>query len=160
MSDIDPFFSLVGGEFLNPQALSNHLMSVFIYHRLSRTLHVDDTINYTDKLDFLFKLFGVAHGAMAFHPSIKEAGLHPTAEAPYVFRDWMNSMLFDWPFDNICCAHLGVKIGGAHAQVVELLNNTEPLFAKLSERNRKKNPEGELSEGDNFNTDITGDECG
>lgn len=135
-------------------------MSVFIYHRLSRTLHVNDTINYTDKLSFLLKLFGVTHGEMAFHPSIKGSGLHPTAEAPYLFRDWMYNMLQDWPFDNLCCAHLDVKLGGAHAQVTELLNSAEPMFAKLSERNRKKNPEGELPTDYNFNTDITGEECG
>jgi hypothetical protein len=135
-------------------------MSVFIYHRLSYTLHVDDTINYTDKLSFLLKLFGVAHGVMAFHPSIKGSGLHPTPEAPYLFRDWMRNILLDWPFENICCAHLDAKIGGTHAQVAELVNNSEPLFVKLSERNRKKNPEGELPPDSNYNTDITGDDCG
>lgn len=135
-------------------------MSVFVYHRLSRTLHVDDTINYTDKLDFLFKLFGVSQGVMAFHPSIKGSGLHPTAEAPYLFRDWMRNMLSDWPFESICCAHLDVKVGGAHGRVIELLNNAEPLFAKLSERKGKNNPEGTLLADDNYNTDTIGDDCG
>jgi hypothetical protein len=135
-------------------------MSIFVYHRLSRTLHVDDTINYTGKLTFLLKLFGVGHGQLAFHTSIKGPGLHPTAEAPYLFRDWMRNMLLDWPFDNICCAHLGAKIGGAHTLVAELLDKTEPMFLKLSERNRKKNPNGELPPDNNLNTDITGGECG
>lgn len=58
----------------------NHLMSVFIYHRLSHTPYVDDAINYIDKFDFLLKLFGITHGVMALHPSIKTSGLHSTAE--------------------------------------------------------------------------------
>ncbi|CAF3965228.1 unnamed protein product, partial [Rotaria sp. Silwood1] len=34
-----------GAEFVNPQPESrNHFISVFVYHRASRTLHVDDTI--------------------------------------------------------------------------------------------------------------------
>jgi hypothetical protein len=152
---------IVGAEFINPQPeSSNRFISVFMYHRLSRTLHVDDTIMYTDKLAFLLKLFGYPHGVMTFHPSIKGHGLHPTAEAPYLFRDWMRNMLHDWPFDNICCAHMGMKIGEAHAQVAELLDNAEPLFVKLSEKKRKKNPEGELPPGNHPNTDVTGEECG
>ena len=135
-------------------------MSVFIYHRLSRTLHVDDTIMYTNKLALLLKLFRQSHGVMVFHPSIKGPGLHSTAEAPYLFRDWMHNMLYDWSFDNICCAHLEVKRGDAHAEVTKLLNKTEPLFAKLSKKNRKKNPKGELPAGNHYNTDVTGDECG
>ncbi len=135
-------------------------MSVFIYHPSSRTLHVDDTIMYRDKLTRLLRLFGHSDGVMVFHPSIKGPGLHPTAEAPYLFRDWMRNMQHDWQFDNICCANMDVKIGGAHAGVVKLLEKTEPLFAKLSKKNRKKNPNGELPTGDNPNTDVTGDECG
>jgi hypothetical protein len=115
---------------------------------------------FTDKLAFLLKLFGYPQGVMTFHPVIKSSGLHPTAEAPYLFRDWMRNMLHDWPFDNICCAHMNVKIGEAHAQVTELLNKTESLFFKLSEENRKKNPEGKLPAGDHSNTDVTGEDCG
>jgi hypothetical protein len=97
---------------------------------------------------------------MAFHPSIKSVGLHPTSDAPYLFRDWMRNMLDDWPFENICCAHMGVKIGGAHADVVTLLDRAEHLFTKLSEKNRKKNPEGDLPTGNYHNMNIIEDECG
>ncbi|CAF1236831.1 unnamed protein product [Adineta ricciae] len=150
-----------GAEFVNPQPeSSNHFVSVFVYHPVSKTLHVDDTIMYSEKPGFLLKLFGMKDGAMAFHPSIKSAGLHPTAEAPYLFRDWMRNVLKDWHFDNICCAHLGVKIGGAHADVTTLLNSAEPLFEKLSKRNQKKNPSGELPPENHPNTNVSGDECG
>jgi hypothetical protein len=115
---------------------------------------------YAEKPGFLLKLFGFKNGAMAFHPSIKSAGLYPTADAPYLFRDWMRNVLRDWPFDNICCAHLGVKIGGAHVDVATLLDKAEPLFAKLSDKNRKKNPGSELPVGSHPNMNVSGDECG
>ncbi|CAF1066866.1 unnamed protein product [Adineta steineri] len=150
-----------GAEFINPQPeSSNHFISVFVYHLSSKTLHVNDTIIYADKPNFLFRLFGYKHGKMVFHPSIKTVGLHPTEDSPYLFRDWMRSMLHDWPFENICCAHMGVKIGGAHDDVVTLLNESESLFKKLSTKNRKRNPDGELPIGNHYNMNIVGDECG
>jgi hypothetical protein len=69
-------------------------------------------------------------------------------------------MLNDWPFDNICCAHSGVKIGGAHEQVVLLVNTAERLFNKLSKKNRKKNRDNESPDGNQPNMNVTGDECG
>ncbi|CAF3803740.1 unnamed protein product [Rotaria socialis] len=150
-----------GAEFINPQPeSSNHFSSVFVYHRASATLHVDDTIIYAEKSNFLLKLFGYKDGTMAFHPSIKNVGLHPTSDAPYLFRDWMRDMLNDWPFENICCAHMGVKKGGAHRDVFTLLVKAERLFGKLSERNRKRNPEGELPTGNHHTMNILEDECG
>jgi hypothetical protein len=154
-------FFLSGAEFVNPQPeSSNHFSSVFVYHPSSATLHVDDTIIYTDKPGFLLKLFGFKTGSMAFHPSIKSVGLYRTSDAPYVFRDWMRKMLHDWPFENICCSHMGVKIGGAHADVVTLLDRTERLFAKLSEKNLRRNPAGDLPVGNHQDMNIIGDECG
>ncbi|CAF2456501.1 unnamed protein product [Rotaria sp. Silwood2] len=150
-----------GAEFVNPQPEStNHFVSVFIYHPTSRTLHVDDTIMYAEKPGFLLKLFGYKDGAMAFHPSIKNSGLYPTSDAPYLFRDWMRKVLHDWPFENICCAHIGVKVGGAHADVTTLLNNAEHLFAKLSEKNRKKNPGDGIPHDNHSNMNVSGNECG
>ena len=146
---------------MNPQPeSSNHFSSVFVYHAASATLHVDDTIIYTDKPGFLLKLFGFKADTMAFHPSIKTVGLHLTSDAPYAFRDWMRTILHDWPFENICCAHMGVKIGGAHADVTALLHRVERLFVKLSEKNRRKNPDGEIPIGSHYNMNISGDECG
>jgi hypothetical protein len=151
----------IGCEFVNPLPESNnHFVSVFVFHRPSRTLHVDDTIIYGDHPGFLLKLIGFKHGTMAFHPSIKGPGLYPTAEAPFEFRDWMKTMLNDWPFDNICCAHSGIKVGGAHEQIVQLVNNAGPLFHKLSEKNRKKNPDNEIPIGNHPNMNVSGDECG
>ncbi|UJR11218.1 hypothetical protein I4U23_015399 [Adineta vaga] len=149
-----------GGEFVNPRHGSSHLMSVFIYHRASKTLHVTDTIMYTDKFKPILRFFGMTRGVIIFHPSIKTHGLHPTADAPLLFRDWMRNMLQDWPFENLCCAHLDVKLGGAHHLVTRLLNKTEPTLIKVSKKNKKKNPNGELPTGSFPNTDVVGDECG
>lgn len=82
-------------------------------------------------------IFGVETGSLIFHPSINDGGLHPTSEAPLQFRDWMNKMLQDWDFDNLCTAHMGIKMGGAHLLVQELVNRSEKLFQELSERNNK-----------------------
>ncbi|CAF5041552.1 unnamed protein product [Rotaria sp. Silwood1] len=150
-----------GAEFINPQPEStNHFISVFVYHPASQTLHVDDTILYAEKPGFLLKLFGCKDGAIAFHPSIKTSGLYPTRDAPYLFREWMRNVLYDWPFENMCCAHIGVKLGGAYADVVTLLNNTEPLFAELSEKNRKKIPLDRTSSSNQTNMNTKDNECG
>jgi hypothetical protein len=69
-------------------------------------------------------------------------------------------MLRDWAFKNIFCAQMVVKIGGAHVDIPTLLNKTERLFTKLSERNRKRNPEGEIPIDNHYNMNDIGDECG
>jgi len=150
-----------GGEFVNPvPESSNHFSSVFVFHKPSRTLHVDDTIMYGEDPGFFVKLAGLKKGHFAFHPAMKSSGLYPTAEAPFVFRDWMKKMLTDWDFDNICTAHIGSKIGGAHAAVVDLTNDAEKLFEKLSEENKKKNPDGVIKSDSHPNMNVSGDECG
>ena len=46
---------------------------------------------------------------MSFHPSIKGPGLLPTPEAPYQFKEFIEGILRDWDFDNICAAHMGTS---------------------------------------------------
>lgn len=109
-----------------------------MYHRNSKTLHVDDTLIYAEDPSWLVRIFfGIEAGSLIFHPSINDGGLYPTAEAPLKFRDWMNKMLQDWDFDNLCTAHIGIKTDGAHLLVHELVNRSEKLFEELSERNSK-----------------------
>lgn len=131
--------SLTGAEYVNPQPeKSNHFVSVFVFHRDSKTLHVDDTLMYAENPGIVYRMFGLKAGATVFHPSIKDDGLYPTAEAPLQFRDWMNQLLKDWTFDNLCTAHIDAKSGGAHAVVEELMKNSEKFFTDLSERNKNK----------------------
>jgi len=147
-----------GAEYVHPQPeKTNHFVSVFTYHRDSKTLHVDDTLMYADNPGILFRLFGIKTGSAMFHPSIKDDGLYPTPEAPLQFRDWMKKILEDWDFENLCTAHIGVKAGGAHAAVAELVKDSEKFFDDLSERNKKKNPP---SVGKSNDWAVSGNECG
>ncbi|XP_037040368.1 uncharacterized protein LOC119077304 [Bradysia coprophila] len=127
-----------GAEYFDPQPEdTNHFVSIFVYHRNSKTLHVDDTLIYAEDPSWPVRLvFGVQAGSLKFHPSMADGGLYRTVEAPLQFRDWMKKLLDDWDFENLCTAHIGVKKGGAHDAVRELVNESEKLFEELSERNR------------------------
>lgn len=146
-----------GAEFVAPvPERTNHFSSVFVYHRQSRTIHVDDTISVAHQPGFLMKLLGYKHGDMGFHPTIKGNGLFPTPEAPYQFRDFIRGIINDWDFDNICAAHTGNKIGGAKEQLTKVLADAAPLFDKLSEKNKKKHAPIDPDHGHN----VQGNECG
>jgi hypothetical protein len=126
-----------GADFENP-AEKNHFISVFFYHALSKTIHVDDTINFFSKPGFVLRCAGLKDGDMHFHPTTFNIGLKPTAEAPIQFKEWVENLLNDWDFDNICSAHTGNKIGGAKEQLRLILEKTTPAFMKLSEKNKLK----------------------
>ncbi|CAF0926362.1 unnamed protein product [Didymodactylos carnosus] len=94
----------------------------------------------------------------------KEEGGFLCAECIGNRQEWIEES-----FSNDCCAHMGIRIGGAHQQVEETLNQASKLFAKLSEKNAKKNPTGEIPKTDQqqqelvqeqHNMNISGDECG
>lgn len=147
-----------GAEFVAPlPEKSNHFCCAFVYHKQSRTVHVDDTIMYCHKPGHLLKFAGFKEGTMMFHPSIKWAGLLPNREAPFAFRDWMKSILADWDFDNLCTAHLGNKVGGAKAQVEDLVQKAEPLFQKLT--TKREDPRYAPHE-EAHSHNVDGNECG
>jgi len=148
-----------GSEFVAPEPEThNHFNCVFVFHPASRTVHVDDTIMIGSNPGILLKLAGFKHGTMSFHPSIKNVGLYPTAESPYQFRDWLKEVIRDWDFDNICAAHMGNKIGGAKAQLTETLDKAEPLFKKISDRNKNKKPA--TVDPNEPQLTVSGNECG
>ncbi|PRP82259.1 hypothetical protein PROFUN_06271 [Planoprotostelium fungivorum] len=124
-----------GSEFVEP-AESNHFNSVWVFHRQSRTLHVDDTIMYLSDPPILAKL--LVKAGMSFHPTLKHGGLHETKEAPLQFRDFVKGVIADWDFDNLCAAHSQSKIGGAKNELIELLAESESVFLELSEKYAKK----------------------
>src|SRR5207244_2779860 len=75
-----------GAEFVNPQPEStNHFSCVFVYHKMSGTIHVDDTIMYSSNPGFLLRIVGFKEGSMMFHPTIRGPGLLPHPEAPFQF---------------------------------------------------------------------------
>jgi len=156
-----------GTEFRNPiPEDTNHCSSVFVFHPASRTIHVDDTILYSNNPGFLLRLGGYKQGTMCFHSSLKGVGFLPTPEAPWQFRDWVQGILKDWDFDNMATAHMGVRMGGAKKQLEEILVQAEPLFKKISDKNSKKgsaNVSAETEkeeEGEVQQMTVSGSECG
>lgn len=146
-----------GAEFVAPVPEDkNHFSGLFVFHKESRTIHNDDTIMIGSHPGILLKLAGFRHGSMSFHPSIKGPGLYHTAEAPYQFKEFIESVIRDWDFDNICAAHMGNKIGGAKEQLREVLVKAEPLFKRLSEKNKNKHHEHVDVPG----ILVEGNECG
>jgi len=146
-----------GAEFVAPTPeRTNHFSCVFVYHKQSKTIHVDDTIMYSQHPGFLLKLAGFKEGTMMLHLSIKGAGLLPNAEAPFQFRDWIKKLINDWDFNNICTSHSGYKIGGAKEQLIQVVEKAEPLFQKLT--NKRKDSTYKPSEVESHNVDK--DECG
>ncbi|KAL0483816.1 hypothetical protein AKO1_014030 [Acrasis kona] len=128
-----------GAEFVDPKPeKSNHFSCAWVYHRPSKTIHIDDTVMFAEAPGFLMRLFGFKKGTMAFHPSIKGPGLLPHPDSPFVFRDWVNKVIQDWDFENIVTAHVGNKIGGAKALLKETVDAAEPMFRDLHEQKKKK----------------------
>jgi len=114
-----------GAEFTAPiPESSNHFTCIHVFHEASRTLHVDDTVTYNVPFS----------GNMLFHPSLLTDGLYKIPESPDTFRDWMQKLIVDWNFDNICAAHNGVKIGGARSQLQGLLDDSDLVFVALITR--------------------------
>jgi hypothetical protein len=42
-----------------------------------------------------------------FHISLLKGGINRTKDAPMQFRSWIEDLLRDWDFDNLCTAHNG-----------------------------------------------------
>ncbi|CAM9399227.1 unnamed protein product, partial [Ectocarpus fasciculatus] len=114
-----------GAEFVNPPS-DNHFSCVFVFHRASQTIHIDDTVCYFEDPGCLLSLIGAKKGSMKFHTSMTKAGLLPTPEAPYDFKNWVQAIINEWDFDTVCTAHNGNKIGGAKAQLQDTLDRAEP----------------------------------
>ncbi|KAJ3202035.1 hypothetical protein HDU67_000837 [Dinochytrium kinnereticum] len=121
-----------GSEFVNPlPERTNHFSNVFVFHKASKTIHVDDTLLVFQNPGFLMRMAGLSDGQFAFHPSLLGPGLYPTEEAPKQFQCWMDKLLHDWDFENITSAHNGYYLGGAKEKIRRLLERTEEKLAKL-----------------------------
>eukprot|EP01113_Clastostelium_recurvatum_P007111 TRINITY_DN13289_c0_g1_i1.p1 TRINITY_DN13289_c0_g1~~TRINITY_DN13289_c0_g1_i1.p1 ORF type:complete len:286 (+),score=73.87 TRINITY_DN13289_c0_g1_i1:244-1101(+) len=131
-----------GAEFASPQPEYNHFTSAFVYHKASKTMHVDDTLNYAEKVPLLFRAF-MSPGQVSFHPTMKSVGILPHPSAPFEFRDWMNRLLTDWDIDNLCTAHGGIRMGGAGALIQAYVAQCEPVFQKMHQERVKKAQAGE-----------------
>ena len=135
-----------GAEFINP----GHFSCVFVFHRPSRTLHVDDTISYFDEtsgfINYLCLLFvlpvSIGSTGLYFHPSMfstkPKDGLLNTKEAAYDFKLWLLKLIDHWDFNNLCVAHKGRMLGGAQRAVRDLIDEYDKQFVAYS----KKYPNG------------------
>lgn len=127
-----------GSDFETPGP-DNHFSSVFVYHAASKTIHDDDTVCYFPKPGLLLRgIFGAKAASMTFHPTLTGVGLHHTAEAPLQFKEFIEKVIQDWDFENICTAHNGNKIGGAKAKLQKTLVANTPTLLRLSEKYGKK----------------------
>jgi len=155
-----------GAEFRAPMPeASNHFSSVWVYHKESATVHIDDTVMYFENPSGLLK-FAKKHNTMEFHVSLPGPGLYPAPDAPSQFKQWVQGILADWEFDNMVCAHTGVKIGGAKEALRQTLEKAEPIFEKLEKKHKDNTPLGESEGGDEnepkdcANYNVDGNECG
>lgn len=120
-----------GADFIEPDE-NNHFNSVFLFHKASKTIHIDDTVLYFEGSGFLLRLLGKSNGKMEFWDLTK--GLQKNSQAPLSFQSSIEKILDDWDFDNICAAHNANKIGGAKNLLRETLEKAKPLLLKLSRK--------------------------
>lgn len=119
-----------GAEFEFPPAEDIHFSSVVVLHAPSKTIHVDDTFNYFHGSGWILRLLGKKDDKMEFWNL--EKGLNHTAESPRLFKEWVQQLLDDWDFDNICAAHNNNKIGGAKELLKNTLLQAQVEFDRLS----------------------------
>lgn len=99
--DLD--FSVPRGVELIPDNENLHFASVLVFHRASRTLHVDDTLTYL-RLPKLLRW--LARDVLRFHPTLGRV-LEPRAGAVRDFRDWAGELIERaQSVDNLCAAHV------------------------------------------------------
>ena len=101
-------FSVPRGVDLIPSNENLHFSSVLAFHPASRTLHVDDTLNYLRLPKLLRPL---KEDLFGFHPSLSGV-LQRRAGAARAFRDWVAELVErSNSIDNLCAAHASVLLG-------------------------------------------------
>ena len=65
-------------------------------------------------------------------------GLYPTPEAPIEFQRFIELLIDEWDFDNICSAHNGNCLGGAKTKLRQTLRNAESTLQKISKKNSQR----------------------
>ena len=94
----------VSDDELVPDDENLHFSSVLAIHRASKTLHVDDTLNYA-RLPKI--LSGLKKDVLRFHPTLGKV-LERRAGAVKDFRAWAEELIERLrDVDNLCTAHVG-----------------------------------------------------
>ena len=100
---------------------SVHFSSVMAYHKPSKTIHVDDTLNYL-RLPAAFGLVGMKE-RFGFHPTLSRA-LQKREGAAAEFRTWAQDLIDRWGDARTICA--------AHSTVLsEDRNDGDPIRLRL-----------------------------
>jgi len=141
-----------GADFVTPGP-ENHFASCVAFHKESGTVHVDDTFMYWSNPNFLLRLAGLKANTLTFHLTINS-----NLAEPMVFKAWVQKMLDDWEFDNLCCAHTGNRIGAAKPMLKNLLVDSEAKLQKLAAE-RSKGVKPEIVKKEEC-MNVQGDECG
>ena len=80
-----------------------HFSSVLVYHKASKTIHSDDTLNYL-RLPSPMRMVGLGD-SLGFHPTLAKV-LQRRAGAAQEFRDWAQDLIERWDdAENLCAAH-------------------------------------------------------
>lgn len=148
-----------GAEFVDPKPpSSNHFSTVFVLHRESKALHVDDCLMYFDQPSMLMRVAGKSANTMEFHMSMPGA-LHPTAQAPLEFKEWLTQLCDDWDFEHVLTAHIGNCYCCGKLQVKQCLKNADRKLTQLAAANAAKKPRPDISEA-SYSDDPGQTECG
>ena len=106
-------FSVPRGVDFIPEDENLHFSSVMVFHPASRTLHVDDTLNYL-RLPSLMRAVGLGD-SVAFHPTLAKV-LERRAGAAQEFRQWAQDLVERWQSaENLCAAHTAALLARDNA---------------------------------------------
>lgn len=115
-----------------------HFSSVLVYHRSSRTIHVDDTLTYI-RLPLLMRFFGLPD-AVSFHPTLSKV-LEQRTGAADEFRQWAEELADNWSAaDNLCAAHTASLIAPEEGKATirdRILKALDKVQSKLETHKNK-----------------------
>lgn len=115
-----------------------HFSSVLVYHRSSRSIHVDDTLMYI-RLPVLLRFFGLSD-ACSFHPTLSKV-LEKRQGASDDFEQWAQELAETWKdAENLCAAHTAALIGDAEGNSTireRILKALDKVQATLKSHKKK-----------------------
>ena len=115
-----------------------HFSSVLAYHRASKTIHVDDTLNYI-RLPKAARFLG-RRDSVTLQPTLPFA-LEKRAGAAAELRDWCRGLAERWnDAENLCAAHSAALLGARNegAPIPErILQALRKVEGKLASHERK-----------------------
>ncbi|OUR95634.1 hypothetical protein A9Q84_14110 [Halobacteriovorax marinus] len=135
-SDLE--FSIPRGVDFISQDENLHFSSVLVYHRSSRTIHVDDTLMYI-RLPKIMIFFGVSD-PISFHPTLSKV-LENNKEAADKFQQWAKEIAESWSdAENLCAAHTASFIGhkkrgvSIHDKILKALDRVQKKLQSHKKR--------------------------